>query len=145
MPSIEDAIALALKVHSGQVDKAGKPYILHVLRVMLALDTKTEMIAGVLHDVIEDSGYFLSDLKKMGYSDDIITALNCLTKKDPEDYEDFIERIKASLIATRVKLADLEDNMNISRLANPGKEDFNRLEKYRKAYLNLTNFYNNKV
>ena len=145
MISIENAIVLALKAHRGQVDKAGKPYILHALRVMLALDTETEMIAGVLHDVIEDSGYSLSDLKKMGYSDDIITALNCLTKKDPEDYEDFIERIKTSLIAVRVKLADLEDNMNISRLANPGKEDFNRLEKYRKAYLNLTNFYNNKV
>lgn len=145
MPSIENAIALAIKAHYGQVDKAGNPYILHVLRVMLALDTETEMIAGVLHDMIEDSCYSLSDLKKMGYSDNIITALNYLTKKELENYEDFIERIKASPIAVRVKLADLKDNMDISRITNPGKEDFSRLEKYRKAYLNLTNFYENKV
>ena len=81
----------------------------------------------------------------MGYSDNIITALNYLTKKDPENYEDFIEKIKTSPIAVRVKLADLKDNMDINRITNPGKENFRRLEKYRKAYLNLTSFYANKV
>lgn len=145
MPSIENAIALAIKAHDGQVDKAGNPYILHVLRVMLALDTETEMIAGVLHDVVEDSDYLLSDLKKTGFSDEIITTLDCLTKRDSENYKDYIERIKTSPIAMRVKLADLEDNMDISRLSSPCKEDFSRLEKYRKAYLNLTNFHKNKV
>lgn len=145
MPSIENAIALAIKAHYGQVDKAGNPYILHVLRVMLALDTETEMIAGVLHDVVEDSGYSLADLKKTGFSDEIITTLDCLTKRDSENYNDYIERIKTSPIALRVKLADLEDNMDISRLSSPCKEDISRLGKYKKAWLYLTNFKKGKL
>ncbi len=145
MPSIENAIALAIKAHDGRVDKAGKPYILHVLRVMLALDTETEMITGVLHDVVEDSCYSLADLKKTRFSDEIITTLDCLTKRDSENYKNYIERIKTNTVAIHVKLADLEDNMDIGRLSNPCKEDSNRLEKYRKAYLNLTNFHKNKI
>lgn len=145
MPSIENAIALAIKAHYGQVDKAGNPYILHVLRVMLALDTETEMIAGVLHDVVEDSGYSLSDLKKTGFPDEIITTLDCLTKRDSENYKDYIERIKPNPVAMRVKLADLEDNMDINRLSNPCKEDISRFEKYKKAWLDLTNFKEGKV
>ena len=140
MASIENAIALAIKAHYGQVDKAGKPYILHVLRVMLAFDTETEMIAGVLHDVVEDSGYSLADLKKTGFPDEIITALDCLTKRDSENYKDYIERIKTNPVAIRVKLADLEDNLDIGRLSSPGKKDISRIEKYKKAWLDLIKF-----
>ncbi|MHC4192318.1 MAG: GTP pyrophosphokinase, partial [Planctomycetota bacterium] len=80
MANLENAIRLAVRAHQDQVDKAGEPYILHPLRVMLSLNSDSERIVGVLHDVIEDSTYTLIDLQKMGYSSEILNALDYLTK-----------------------------------------------------------------
>ena len=66
MPTLEDAIALAVEAHRGQREKAGQPYILHVLRVMFSLDTEVERIVGVLHDVVEDTGRTFDDLRRLG-------------------------------------------------------------------------------
>ncbi len=137
MPSLEDAITLALKAHNGQVDKAGQPYILHPLRVMLAVQGAgggyEAQIAAVLHDVVEDSAYSLDDLRREGYSEVVLTALDALTHRDGESYSDFIARAKANPIARQVKLADIEDNLDVRRLGHITPKDAERLERYIRA------------
>ncbi len=127
MPTIEDALALALDAHRGQVDKAGAPYILHPLRVMLSQPDDAGKIVGLLHDVVEDSDYTFADLRRMGYDETIIAALDCLTRRPDEDYMTFVERAKANPIARRVKLADIEDNLDIRRIAVLSIKDIERL------------------
>ena len=135
MSNLESAIALSIAAHRGQVDKGGQPYILHPLRVMLRLESDPDRIVGVLHDVVEDNKeYPISRLESLGYSKEILEALDCVTRRPEENYDDFVGRIKLNRMATRVKLADLEDNMDIRRLANMSTVDHGRLEKYRKAW-----------
>ena len=129
MITLEDAISLAVHAHRGQLDKAGQPYILHPLRVMLALRDEIEMMVGVLHDVIEDTGLTLADLQRMGYSSIVMETLNILTKRPEDDYDDYIARIKPHPMARQVKLADLKDNMDLSRLNGLTPRDQARMEK----------------
>jgi (p)ppGpp synthase/HD superfamily hydrolase len=135
VPTLEDAIALAERAHRGQVDKAGKPYIGHLKRVMNTLDSEEEKTIGVLHDLVEDTDYTADDLKEMGYSDEIVEALVCLTKREGEHYEQFIDRVKTNPIARKVKIVDLKDNMNLERIPSPSAKDLERLEKYRAAFV----------
>ncbi|MEW6265914.1 MAG: GTP pyrophosphokinase [Thermodesulfobacteriota bacterium] len=115
------------------MDKVGQPYILHPLRVMLRLDSLTEKMVGVLHDLIEDTGWTLEKLTGQGYPPEVIVALDRLTRRPKEEYEDFIERLKNDSLARRVKLADLEDNLDVSRLPEITSRDLARLDKYRRA------------
>lgn len=138
MPTLEDAILLAVGAHRGQTDKAGRPLILHALRVMFALDSEVERIVGVLHDVIEDTGHTLETLKEMGYPPEVLRALECLTKGEAETYEQFVKRVKTNPLARRVKLADLEDNLDLRRLPELTGEDLERVKKYHRAWLQLT-------
>jgi (p)ppGpp synthase/HD superfamily hydrolase len=137
-PTLEDAIELALKAHRGQVDRGGQPYILHPLRIMTKLETDTERIIGVLHDVIEDTDFALDDLRKMGYPDTIVEALDALSRREGESYEAFIQRIKPNPLAVRVKLQDLLDNMDIRRSALLQEGDLERLQRYQNAWWELT-------
>ena len=130
---IEKAIKIAAMAHTGQKDKAGEPYIFHPLRVMLMCSNDIDRICGVLHDVIEDTAITLEYLQKEGFSQEVITALEALTKQTDENYDDFIGRVLKNEIACHVKLADLADNMDLSRLQNPSEEDFRRVKKYQKA------------
>ena len=98
---LDKAIAIAAKAHEGQVDKAGLPYILHPLRVMFARENEEERICAVLHDVIEDTNITLEDLRREGFSEEILFALACLTKLQGETYDAFIERVLQSPIAAR--------------------------------------------
>ncbi len=131
--NLERAIELAVKHHKGQVDKAGQPYILHPLRLMLAMSTESERIVAVLHDIVEDTPITLDDLRKEGFSEKIVSAIECVTKHDGEDYDSFIERISHNPLATSVKLADLEDNMDLSRLSEVTEKDLLRVAKYQRA------------
>jgi hypothetical protein len=133
MPSIEDAIALAALAHKGQKDKAGHPYILHPLRMMLGLETEAERMAAVLHDVVEDTPHTLESLRALGYPENVIEAVEGLTKKPGENYDDFILRAGKLPLARRVKLADLKDNLDLGRIPNPTPKDEERLLKYGKA------------
>jgi (p)ppGpp synthase/HD superfamily hydrolase len=133
MPTLEEAIELSLSVHRGQTDKAGKPYILHPLRVMLQMTTEIEQITAVLHDALEDSSLTINDLKSKGYSDDILSALKCLTRRSDKSYDVYIDRVKTNPLSIRVKLADLKDNLNLSRITNPTSKDHARQAKYQKA------------
>jgi (p)ppGpp synthase/HD superfamily hydrolase len=132
--TLERAIAIAAEAHAGQVDKAGAPYMLHPLRIMLRMSSIDERIVAVLHDVCEDCpGWTFDRLRKEGFSDRIIDALDSVTKRDGEEYEDFVRRAVANPIGGRVKLADLLDNIDLSRIAAPSERDFQRIEKYRRA------------
>jgi len=130
---LDKAILIASTAHQGQMDKAGEPYILHPLRVMLTRRTETERICAVLHDVIEDTNITLDYLKNEGFSENILSVLDALTRRKNETYDEFIDRILRNKIACYVKLADLSDNMDLTRIANPTKKDYKRIEKYRKA------------
>ncbi|MGA2229969.1 MAG: HD domain-containing protein [Tepidisphaeraceae bacterium] len=136
--TLEDAIALAVEAHRGQRDKNGQPYILHPLRVMFFCETVNERIVAVLHDVVEDTGRTFDDLRKLGFSEEIIAALDCVTKREGENYEQFVERAAGNPIAKQVKLADLRDNMDVRRLPGISERDMERLAKYLKAWKRLT-------
>jgi (p)ppGpp synthase/HD superfamily hydrolase len=139
MNQLEAAIALAVEAHRGQVDKSGKPYILHPLRVMFRCQTDLERAVAVLHDVVEDTGRTFDDLRAMGFSAEVIAAVDCVTKRDGEGYEAFVERAAANPIARAVKVADLEDNMDLRRLgvAELSAKDVARLERYVRAWNRL--------
>lgn len=140
-PTIEDAIAFAAQKHKGQKDKNGEVYIYHPLSVMRRLETDEERIVGVLHDVIEDCGVTLADLRGMGYSETIVNALDFLTKRPEEDadYSAFIERIRQGpVLAIKVKLADLADNMDPTRRTEDNEKTRKRQAKYQRAVDILT-------
>lgn len=136
---LEKAILIAVKAHQGQVDKGGNPYILHPLRVMFSMKNENEKICAVLHDVIEDTNVTLDDLKNEGFSEEVLLALDALTKRKSESYDEFIDRIINNRVACFVKLGDLNDNMNLSRIQNPSYKDFERIEKYKKAVDKINN------
>ena len=137
-PTLQDAIRLALDAHRGHKDRYGAAYILHPLRMMNRLTAEPDRVAAVLHDVVEDSATTLDDLRKLGYGDEIIAAVDCLTKRDGEAYDAYIDRCKGNAIARRVKQADLEDNLDLRRLDEVKPQDLERLNRYLKAwrYLN---------
>jgi len=129
------AIQIATKAHKNQTDRYGNPYLLHVMRVMLAGHTEEERIVGVLHDVVEDTDWTFEALRKEGFSERILTALDCVTKKsEDEDYDDFVARTRTNALAIRVKLNDLTDNMDIRRMQEVKEKDVKRLNKYLRAY-----------
>ncbi len=135
MANLERAIALAALAHEGQVDKTGAPYILHPLRMMMRLDSIEAKIVAILHDVVEDTEWTLDGLSTEGFSDDVLFALDCVTKRDGEDYMDFVSRAALHPVARQVKLADLEDNMNILRIGGElAPKDLDRLAKYHRAW-----------
>ncbi len=138
MATLEQAIELAVKHHKGQYDKGGKPYILHPLRLMMSVDTDDEKIVAVMHDLVEDTHITIAYLRTAGFSEKVLSALDCVTNRDNEDYESFIERIAQNPLATKVKLADLEDNMDLSRIPEPSKKDYKRIEKYKRAKTRLS-------
>jgi len=134
---LEQALFLALKVHRGQTDKGGAPYILHPLRVMLSLDEPEEMIAAALHDTLEDGGLSLEELRHRGFPDEVVRALDALTRRPGESYSEYLGRVRENPTAVRVKVADLRDNLDESRIPNPTDRDRERGEKYREALAEL--------
>ncbi len=133
MSTLERAIAIAAEAHAGALDKGGHPYILHPLRIMMSLSTPDERITAVLHDVVEDSSWTIEQLRSEGFSEDVLRAVDALTKRDGEKYLDYVRRAGANPLARRVKRADLADNMNLSRLTSPSDQDNARIEKYESA------------
>jgi (p)ppGpp synthase/HD superfamily hydrolase len=138
MATVEDAVSIAAQAHKGQKDKADAPYLLHPLRLMLRMDSEAAMMAAVLHDVVEDTDWTIERLRGEGFSDEVLEAVECLTHRDGESYQDFVERVRTNPIARQVKVADLEDNMNIRRVSRLGAKDLERLEKYHRAWCVLT-------
>lgn len=141
---LEKAIEIAVEAHRGQIDKAGKIYILHPMRVMLRGKNETEMIVGILHDTVEDTPITLDMLRMEGFSEEVLAAVSCITKEKGEDYGDFINRVLTNPLATQIKLYDIEDNMNRDRIPFPTPKDearFAKYEKYHKVILNKLDEY----
>jgi (p)ppGpp synthase/HD superfamily hydrolase len=137
MATLERAIALAVEAHKGQKDRYGAPYIGHVLRVALAGRTEEERIVGALHDLVEDTEWTFEDLRREGFSEAVLAAVECLTRREAENYEDFTQRVRTNPLAIRVKLNDLTDNMDIRRIPEVQEYDLERLNKYLSAYREL--------
>ncbi len=138
-PTLEDAIQLAATAHCGQADKAGLPYITHPLRVMgmfLQPEEADERIVAVLHDVVEDTDVTLASLTDLGYPARIVDALDAISRCSQETYHDYIERVALNSLATRVKLADLRDNLDERRHSTRSLSDETR-RKYRDAAIRL--------
>jgi (p)ppGpp synthase/HD superfamily hydrolase len=153
MSTLERAIVIAAEGHAGVRDKAGAPYVLHPLRVMMRVDSDEERIVAVLHDVVEDAGWTLERLAAEGFSPSVLEALASVTKRpedeDPEGddpasklrrYLNFVARAAANPVGRKVKIADLQDNMDLSRIASPTAKDLARTEKYRRALEFLQSF-----
>ena len=135
---LEEAVEIAVAAHRGQTDKAGQPYLLHPLRLLAQMRTASEQIVAVLHDVVEDSDWTFEMLRERGFGSDILAALDALTRREDEPYEDYVERAATLPLARRVKIADLEDNLDVRRLGALTDTDRERLDRYRRAWLRLT-------
>lgn len=138
MPTLEETLQFAAQAHAGQKDRSGAPYILHPLRMLTRMKSEQEMIVAALHDVVEDTPYTLDDLRRRGYPEEIVVAVDHLTRREAESYAAFVERTQENPLARRVKLADLEDNMNPQRLPTLAAKDLARMERYQRAWLALT-------
>lgn len=138
MSTLNRAIALAARAHEGQFDKAGASYILHPLRLMLRQPSPEGMMVAVLHDVIEDTDVSLADLRAEGFPPAVVEAVAALTRQPQESYEAFIQRIAPNPLARRVKLADLEDNLDLRRLEALQGHDLERARRYHAAWRYLS-------
>ena len=136
---LERAIEIAVEAHKGVRDKGGNPYVLHPLRMMFAVKTEEEKIVAVLHDVIEDAiGWEFERLEKEGFSAVVIDALRSVTKiTEDEDYDAFVERAMSNPIGRQVKIADLRDNLDVTRIGELAERDMKRLNKYKRALARL--------
>lgn len=130
---INAAIIIATTAHCDQKDKGGSPYILHPLRVMQKMETPQEQIVALLHDVVEDSDLELNFLLEKGFGEEIVHAVEAITKRAGENYGDYIERVIANPLALKVKIADLKDNLKIERIPHPTEKDFERMRKYQQT------------
>jgi (p)ppGpp synthase/HD superfamily hydrolase len=132
--TLDEAIQLARRAHEGQLDKSGRPYIAHPLRVMGALRDERERMAAVLHDVVEDTSVTLADLKAAGCPEEVLTAVAAISKQPGEDQETYLARVATNPIALAVKRADIEDNMSPERLSRLDADTQERLRtKYESA------------
>ena len=133
MATLENAITLAVQLHAGQLDKGDQPYILHPLRVMLQLQQPDQQIVAVLHDILEDTHTTAQDLQNLGFQTHIIQAIQALTKLPHETRVQAAMRTAQNPLACAVKIADVQDNMNLTRIPNPTARDLARLEEYRQV------------
>lgn len=138
MQALARAGVIAAEAHQGQTDKNGMPYLHHVMRVAMRCRTVTEKTCALLHDVVEDTPWTFEQLLAEGFSAQVVQVVRCLTKTEGEEYAHYLARVKGNPLAVRVKLADLEDNMDISRLNEVTEKDLPRLNRYIKAYHELT-------
>lgn len=130
----EKAMQIAIKVHGGQVDKGGNNYINHPIRVSEKCSSDEAKIVALLHDTIEDGNITADYLLMQGFPHDIVDAVQSVTRNREENYFSFILRSRKNPIGRKVKIADLKDNMDITRLNELTDKDIERLKKYHKAY-----------
>lgn len=128
-----EAMKIAYDAHKGQVDIVGVPYIYHPIHLAEQMNTETDCIVALLHDVVEDTDITLEQLAQE-FSNEVIEALRLLTHDKTIDYMEYIKEIKNNPIARRVKIEDLKHNMDESRLDEITPKDRERKEKYKKAF-----------
>lgn len=131
------ACKTARTAHAGQVDKGGRPYIEHIDAVAAGVDDPVAKTVAYLHDVLEDSDITAGDLKALGFTDEVIEAVETLTRTEGESYDRFIDRVSGNPLAAQVKLSDLIHNSDLSRIPRPSENDIKRVEKYKKSIVRL--------
>jgi len=137
--NLERAIQIAVEAHSGAKDRGGKAYILHPISVMMRCETDEEKIVAILHDVVEDTDWTFEALRDEEFSETIIEALKTVTKhSEDEDYDEFIQRSLTNDIGRKVKIADLRENLDVTRIGELGKKDIERINKYKRALKTLS-------
>lgn len=136
MSQAEKALEIATKAHFGQKDKAGQDYILHPITVASFMNTDEEKAVAYLHDVVEDTNVNFEDLRKI-FSPNIVEAIDAITKRKNETYEEYLKRVSMNKIARKVKAADMLHNMDLTRLKRITKKDIERANKYKHSILNL--------
>lgn len=128
------AMKLEYDMHHGQYDKGGAPYINHPLAVADKMKSEDLTIVALLHDVMEDCGVTREFLLKEGYSDRVVTAIEAITKREGENYDDYIARVRANALARTVKMHDLIHNSFLERLGREvTDEDLERVKRYRRS------------
>lgn len=137
MSDLDTAMALAIRVHTGQKDRSGKPYILHPLRVMMKFQTEPEQIVAILHDVVEDGNVTLDELRSLGFSEPIVAGIDGMSRREGETYQQFVDRLAPDPLARAVKIMDIRDNIDTTRLAVLERRDLDRVAKYHKALKQL--------
>jgi (p)ppGpp synthase/HD superfamily hydrolase len=141
MATLEKAVELAARAHAGQKDKGGEPYVLHPLRVMLGVRGEAAQVVAVLHDTLEDSALSENDLRDAGFPEEVVAGVLAVTHRKEESYADYVIRCRRDPTARQVKLADLEDNMHLTRaLVRPDRlaRDWARVHRYLLSYKFLT-------
>ena len=128
------ALQIAIQAHREQKDKSGREYIMHPIRVAERCKDPRAKIVALLHDTIEDTGVTAEYLHSEGFPDEIINGVLSMTKQEGESYEDFVRRAAKNPIGKEVKIADLEDNMDIRRLQKITEDDVARFRKYLRAW-----------
>lgn len=129
----QKALEIAREAHKNQTDKAGVDYIQHPIFVASLMDTEEEKATALLHDVIEDSRFTLSDLLNRGIPEKVIQAVSILTKSEHMSYQQYLERVEKNELSRKVKLADLKHNSDLGRLKEPSQVDLERVNKYKAA------------
>jgi (p)ppGpp synthase/HD superfamily hydrolase len=137
MATLERALEIAADAYADQTDKAGEPYVLHPIRLMQQMDTTDERIVALLHDVLEDSDWELTDLRDEGFSARVVDAVDNLTKPADADYDAYVDNLAADSLAATVKQADLEDNLDLTRLDSLDEDATDRIEKYHRNWRRL--------
>lgn len=127
------ALMLCFEAHKNQTDKSGMPYVFHPFHLAEQMKSEDEVIVALLHDVIEDTDYTPDDIRRMGFSENVVNALSLLTHDDGVPYMDYVFKLKTNHIARAVKLADLKHNSDLSRLDVIDEHALERREKYKKA------------
>ena len=131
------ALKLCFDAHKDQTDKSGMPYVFHPFHLAEQMKDEATTIVALLHDVVEDTDYTIEDLRKMGFSEEVLEAITLMTHAPEVPYMDYVARIKTNSIARAVKLADLRHNSDSTRLEVLTEFDLRREEKYKKAILLL--------
>ena len=132
------ALKLCFEAHKEQTDKSGMPYVFHPFHLAEQMDDESSTIVALLHDVVEDTNYSFVDLTNMGFSEEITSAIKLLTHSDEVDYMDYVRSIKGNKLATKVKIADLTHNSDLTRLNEVDEKAKSRVEKYKLALDYLT-------
>lgn len=128
------ALKIAIRAHEGQKDKSGREYIMHPIRVAERCKDPRAKIVALLHDTIEDTDITTDFLRSQSFPEDIINGVLSVTRKEGETYDNFVRRASENCIGREVKVADLEDNMDIRRLREITDDDVVRLRKYLRAW-----------
>jgi (p)ppGpp synthase/HD superfamily hydrolase len=127
------ALKLCFEAHKEQTDKSGMPYVFHPFHLAEQMADEATTVVALLHDVVEDTELTFEDLEKQGFNDEIIKALMLLTHEKSVPYMEYVGEIKKNKIATKVKLADLKHNSDLSRLSVIDEKALKRKERYEKA------------